>query len=315
MKIESKAIGFDKYGDVDVLEERQIQLDLNSTNNVLVKIERVGVNPVEAFIRSGNMSRPGQQPAGFQVLGGEVQGEIEKMYQPISGFKVGDKVIVKTGGGGDADYLTTNASTLFKIPENMPLDFAAGFSSAATTAYWGLHGGFYHVQEGDTLAIVGASGGVGSMLVQLAKPLNVKIIAVASEKNREFLLGLGADVFIDYKDAKQVSEYADSADFVLDASLFNAGEKVGIELTKEGGTYLGMTMLPQNVTKKINLAFLQRTPQTNEIAMPKLFDFYEEHGLDLPIGYVLPLTLEGVKEAHQRVSGDRNVSGKIILSK
>lgn len=314
MEVKSKAIGFSSYGSSDVFEEKEVVLPLNTTNNVLVKVERVGINPVDAFIRSGKMSG-GRPLNGFQVLGSEVQGEIVKLYTPVSGLSVGDKVLVRPGRGGYAEYVSTNAQNVFPIPETMSLDEAAAFSATAVTAYWGLHG-FYDIKEGQTIAVVGASGSVGSYLVQLAKPLNVKIIAVASGKNKDYLEQLGADVFIDYNDEQAIQKYAKTADFVMDASLFNAGEKVALTLVKENGTYLGMTTLPDpSIRPDVHLIFLGRTPEmTQEKALTAINDFIKEYGLDVKIAYRLPLSLDGVKEAHRLIEGTRQ-SGKIILSK
>lgn len=73
--MKATAIGFSQYGDIDVFETKEIDVHVNALNNMLVKVERIGLNPVDAFIRSGNMSG-GKPLTRFQVLSGEVQGEI-----------------------------------------------------------------------------------------------------------------------------------------------------------------------------------------------------------------------------------------------
>ncbi|WP_430612508.1 NADP-dependent oxidoreductase [Enterococcus sp. DIV0876] len=315
MDINAHAIGFDHYGSPDVFEERDRLLKLNSENNVLIKIERAGINPVDTMYRDGSMS--GGRPLRlFQVLGSEVSGIIEKLYRPVSGLSVGDQVIVKPGRGGYSDYLAVNDSAVHKIPDGMSLDEAAAFPSTAVTAYWGLNGGFFEMKEGETIAIVGASGSVGSYLVQLAKPLNVTIIAVASKKNEAFLKELGATIFIDYNDKEQVEKYARTADYVLDASLFNSGEKTALSLVKENGIYIGMTTLPDHIIRPdVTMKFLSRTPQMNDnAALSYLIDFYKKYGLNINIAYKLPFTVDGVKKAHQLIKEKRN-SGKIILSR
>ncbi|MGX7030401.1 NADP-dependent oxidoreductase [Vagococcus zengguangii] len=313
--IEAKAIGFDHYGGLDVLEERNILVEISSLHDVIVKIERAGVNPVDTMFRSGGMS--GGRPLDhFWIPGSEVQGEIVAMREPVAGLAIGDKVIGKPGRGGYAEYVALSHQNVFKIPEGMSLDEAAGFSGTASTAYWGLHGGFYNIQPGQTIAVVGASGSVGSYAVQLLKDFDVRIIAAASPKNRDYVLSLGADIFIDYTDQAQVNEYAGQADFVMDASLFNKGEKTALTLAKENATYMGMTTLPDpSLRPDVERVFLSRTAEmTNAIAMPALFNFYRKHGLTIKTGYVLPFTLDGVKEAHQMIEENRQ-PGKIILSR
>lgn len=263
--------------------------------------------------------RPSSERGGralnrFTVLGNELQGEIVELYEPLDGFAIGDKVIVRSSGGGYATHIAANNKNVFKIPEDMPLDFAGSFSATASTAYWGLHGGFYPLKDGDTIAIVGASGSVGSFLVQLAQEWDVKIIAVASKKNEARLKELGADIFVDYRDPEAIEQHGKTADFVLDASLFNAGEHAALILAKENATYVSMTTLPDNSYRPdVKRVFLSRTPaMTNDIVIPYLFDFYEKHGLADQIAYTLPFTVDGVKEAHRLLEGTRN-SGKIIF--
>jgi NADPH:quinone reductase len=311
--MKATAIGFSQYGDIDMFETKEIDVHVNALNNVLVKVERIGLKPVDAFIRSGNMSG-GKPLTRFQVLGGEVQGEIVAFDAPVSGLAVGDKVIVRPGQGGYATYVSTNAKNVFKIPADMSLDFAASFSATTSTAYWALHGHFYDIQPGDTVAVVGASGSVGSYIVQLAQSFDVNIIGVASGKNKDFILSLGADVFVDYNDEEAVAKYAKTADVVFDASLFNAGEDVALALAKEHATYIGMTTLPSEAKRPdVARVFLSRTKEmTNDVAMPALFDFYETNGLQDHIAYKLPFTLDGVKEAHTLLASSRK-SGKILL--
>ncbi|MGX6962323.1 NADP-dependent oxidoreductase [Vagococcus xieshaowenii] len=313
--IEGNAIGFDHYGSVEVLEERLVKVAMSDLHDVIIKIERAGINPVDTMFRSGAMS--GGRPLDhFWIPGSEVQGEVVAMKQPVEGLAIGDKVIGKPGRGGYAEYVALSHQNVFKIPEGMSLDEAAGFSGTASTAYWGLHGGFYDIQPNQTIAVIGASGSVGSYLVQLLKAFDVTIIAAASERNRAYVLGLGADIFIDYSDSEQVAKYAGQADFVIDASLFNRGEKTALTLAKQHATYMGMTTLPDpSLRPDVKRVFLSRTAEmTNSIAMPALFSFYQQYGLTIKNGYVLPFTLEGAKEAHQMIEENRQ-PGKIILSR
>lgn len=309
-----KHFAFNRFGDVDVFEEVLLPLELSNTRDVRVKVERVGINPVDIMIRSGNMTSA-DRPDDYIVLGSELQGEITELFNDTSAFKIGDKVLVKMTRGAYAEEVTVNHEHVYKIPEGMSLDFAAGFSSTAITAHWAVNGTFYDIKPGITVGVVGASGSVGSFVVQLLKDKGVTIVAVASAKNKETLLKLGATTFLDYSDSVEVQAHTDTLDYVIDASLFNSGEAVALELLKDGGTYLAMTRMPEvRGTKKVNAKFLKRdATMTADIALASLFEFYNNHGLELNISYRLPLTLEGVKEAHRLVTGNRN-SGKIILS-
>lgn len=315
MNVEAKVFGFEQFGDIDVLKEKDTIVQLSPKKDVLVRVERVGINPVDTVIRSGGMSDQAS-PDKFTVLGSELQGEIIDLYQPIDGLNIGDKVIVKSRSGAYAEAVSANHSNVYKIPENMPLDFAAGFSMTATTAYWALHGNFFTIKPKDTVAVVGASGAVGSFIVQLLKEFDVRILAIASEKNRDYLIDLGATSFIDYHDKTSVDEHSNEADIVIDASLFNSGQQVAMKVVKPHGTYLGLNSLPTlDESKPVTSKLLTRSKSmTTDIAMNALLHFYETFGLSLTIAYHLPLTLEGVKEAHELIASSRK-SGKILLSR
>lgn len=314
MKRNVKHFVFNKFGGPEVFEERFFDISLSPSRDVLVSVERIGINPVDTMIRSGEMSR-NSNPEGYVVLGSELQGEIIDLYDTSSPFKVGDKVIVKMSSGAYAEEVAVNHQHVYKIPDTMPLDFAAGFSSTAITAYWAINGPFYDIKPNHTIGVVGASGAVGSFIVQLLKDKAVKVVAVASQKNKERLLSLGAGLFIDYSDQKAIDDNRDTLDYVMDASLFNSGESVALDLLKDGGTYLAMTRMPNpKGNKRVVSKFLQRdATMTVQRAMNGLFDFYSNYGLSLPIPYILPLTLDGVKKAHELINGPRE-SGKIILS-
>lgn len=310
-----KHFAFNKFGDIDVFEEVLLPVELSNTRDVRVKVERVGINPVDSMMRSGSMSNT-SKPDGYLVLGSELQGEVTELFNDQTDFKIGDKVLVKMTTGAYAEEVTVNHTHVYKIPEGMPLDFASGFSSTAITAHWAVNGPFYSIKPGITVGVVGASGSVGSFVVQLLKDKDVEIVAVASSKNKESLLNLGATTFIDYADQSAVEAHKESVDYVIDASLFNSGEAVALDLLKDGGTYLAMTRMPEvKGSKKVVAKFLRRdATMTADKALESLFDFYNKHGLELKISYTLPLTLEGVKQAHNLITGTRN-SGKIILSK
>lgn len=163
-----KQYAFNKFGSEDVFEEIETKLSLSDTKDILVKVERVGINPVDTMHRSGVLSSD-KSPNSYIVLGSELQGEIIDMLNPIPGLSIGDKVIVKMTTGAYADKVAVNHSHVFKIPDGMPLDFAAGFSSTAITAYCAVNGPFYDFKSGDTVAVIGTSGAVGSFVIQLLK--------------------------------------------------------------------------------------------------------------------------------------------------
>lgn len=311
--VKSLALGFNQYGTIDVFEEQVIDVNLSEKTDVLIKVERVSVNPVDISIRKGAMAK-NKAPKNFRILGNEFQGEIVELKNPDTSFKLGDKVMAIVPSRADAEYVATSVERIFKVPETMPLDLAAAFPMVATTAYWTLDPYFYDFKPKDTLAIVGASGNVGSLILQLANRKDITIIAVGSKKNEDYLKHLGADIVLDYRNEEQVTHHSQSADYVINASLFNSGEVLALALLKQNGTYLGLNSLPNLATRPDVKAFFMEKAEhmTDKKAMADLTIFYNQDGFELKIGHVLPFSLDGIKEAHQLIETKKN-NGKVIL--
>lgn len=312
MKI-AKHYGLDTFGNIDVLKEFVLPIDFSNSNDVLVKIERIGVNPVDALIRSGSLSNT-PKPDSPVILGKELQGEIIGMNVSLPNLKLGDKVIALTQGGAYAEAIALNHTQIYKIPDSMPLDLAAGFSSAGITAYWAINGGFYDIKPSDTVALISPSGTLGSIILQLLKQKTNNIIAVSSQSKKDGVLALGAQTFIDYEDNQLLKEYQSKVDYIIDASLFQSGEHLGIVLAKENATYLSMGRFPDyNGPKTIHYKFFYRTPEMkSEIAIEALMNHYLNYGLSLEVGHKFPLSLQGVKDAHTLLNSTHK-SGKILL--
>lgn len=313
--VKSKVLGFDSYGSIEVLTETSLDITTTETSPILIKTEHISVNPVEVSIRKGLMSN-GTPPKNFRVLGNEIQGEIVEIASDSSSFSIGDKVMALLPARGDSEYVATFESRVFKLPHNMPLAIGAAFPMIATTAYWTLHPHFYSFKQGDTLGIVGASGNVGSLILQLAREKDITILALGSQKNQDYLKKLGANIFIDYKNSEQVSEFYQSCDYVINASLFNSGEELALSLVKERGTYLGLNSLPNLENRPdITAFFMEKTEDMIDAeALPHLLALYEKSPLALRIGHTLSFSLNGLKEAHRLIETNQS-SGKIILKR
>lgn len=309
----SKVFGFNQYGNVDVFQEKELDVTLTEKKTVLIRVERTSVNPFDIAARSGQFAK-NKPLETFKVLGNEVQGEVVELGEISSNLNVGDKVIALLPSGGDAEYVATAEKNVFKIPKGMCLDVAASFPMVSEAALWTLDPHFYELKDGDTLGIVGASGSVGSVILQLAREKNIKIIAVGSQKNAEYLKELGADSVVDYRNEKDILTHQNEADYVINASLFNQGEDVAIALVKDKGTILGLNSVPDVSSKPgVTGMVLNRTKDmTNQRAMPRLLAFYEKYGIQVKIGYQLPLSLDGVKQAHELFEGKKQ-TGKILL--
>ncbi len=193
-----KAVIFQKYGHPDVLEICEVEKPTPKDDQVLVKVCASSVNIAEWYAMTGlPLARIG---SGFfkpkdTRLGADFSGVVEAVGKDMTDFKPGDEVF---GGrsGAYAEYVTVKKAIAHK-PANVTFEEAASVPTAGITALQGLrdHG---KIQPGQKVLIHGASGGVGSFAIQVAKALGAEVTAVCSTRNAEHARSLGADHVIDY---------------------------------------------------------------------------------------------------------------------
>jgi NADPH:quinone reductase-like Zn-dependent oxidoreductase len=194
-----KAIVIDRYGSPEVLQEREVEKPSPQGDRVLVKVQASSVNPVDWKIRQGDL----QLLSGFRFplsLGCDFAGVVEAVGSEVSQFHIGDEVYSFTnpiGGGAYAEYVTVPAASLALKPHNMTFEEAAAVPVAGLTALQGLvdEG---QLRPGQKVLINGASGGVGTFAVQIAKAMSAEVTGVCSSRNVELVKSLGADRVIDY---------------------------------------------------------------------------------------------------------------------
>jgi NADPH:quinone reductase-like Zn-dependent oxidoreductase len=193
-----KAIVYRKNGPPDVLTYEEIEKPVPNDQEVLIKVHAAAVNPLDVHMLKGG-------PAIFRLLFGRAKlkrpgvdcaGVVEAVGPAVTQFKAGDAVF-GTCRGAFAEYALAPQSSLAPKPENVAFEDAAACPVAALTALQGLrkHG---KIQPGQNVLINGASGGVGTFAVQLAKIFGAHVAAVCSARNRDLVRSLGADRFIDY---------------------------------------------------------------------------------------------------------------------
>ena len=206
----------DGYGSPDKLVLREIERPKPGPGEVLVRVRASSVNPVDCYIRQGGMRM--MVRLGLPApLGIDFAGEIAEVGEGIGGFAEGDEVFgwkhVRASGTW-AEYTTVDAQWLGSKPPNLTMREAGVMGGTAVTALQGL------VNEGGLTAgmhvlVVGASGGVGTMAVQIAKALGARVTAVCGASTVEMVSRLGADRVIDYR-AEDVGRIEARFDIVLD---------------------------------------------------------------------------------------------------
>ena len=193
-----KAIVYRKNGPPDVLTCEEIEKPVPDDQEVLIKVHAAAVNPLDYHMMKGG-------PAIFRLLFGRAElkrpgvdcaGVVEAVGPAVTLFKAGDAVF-GTCRGAFAEYAIAPQSSLAPKPDNVPFEGAAACPVAALTALQGLrkHG---KIQPGQNVLINGASGGVGTFAIQLAKIFGAQVTAVCSVCNAVLVRSLGADHVIDY---------------------------------------------------------------------------------------------------------------------
>ncbi len=199
-----KAFVYEKYGPPQTLRIADVEKPAPDDNEVLVKVLAVSVNPADWHSMRGKplFSRAtlGLLRPKHKILGGDIAGQVEAVGAGITRFKLGDEVyanLLDHGYGGFAEYVSVPADVASLKPANLSFEEAAAVPMAAVTALQGLrhHG---ELQPTQKVLINGASGGVGTFAVQIAKSYGAEVIGVTSTRNIDVIRSLGADHAVDY---------------------------------------------------------------------------------------------------------------------
>jgi NADPH:quinone reductase-like Zn-dependent oxidoreductase len=220
-----KAVVRPQYGSADVLQFTDVAKPAPRDNEVLIKLCAASVNPLDLFHMSGapwNRRIPGLRTPKFPILGCDVAGQVEAVGKNVKQFQPGDKVFGVTGfaGGGFAEYVCAQEEKLALKPVNRSFEEAAAVPIAALTALQGLRDKG-HIQPGQKVQIDGASGGVGTFAVQIAKSFGAEVTAVSSTRNVDTARSLGADHVIDYT-KEDFRQGAQRYDLILGANAHHS---------------------------------------------------------------------------------------------
>jgi NADPH:quinone reductase-like Zn-dependent oxidoreductase len=215
-----KAITYTRYGSPDVLRLEEVEKPTPRANEVLVKICAASVNAYDwRYMRAdpflvrlvGGLFRP-RNPR----LGADIAGRVEAVGSEVSQFRPGDEIygdLAASGNGAFAEYIAVPEQALALKPANLSYEQAAAVPMAAVTALQALRDGG-KLRTGHKVLINGASGGVGTFAVQIAKAFGAEVTAVCSTRNVELVRSLGADHIIDYK-REDITRSAQRYDLIL----------------------------------------------------------------------------------------------------
>ena len=215
-----KAWAFDRYGSPDVLALREVPLpSFRDEDEILVRVHAASVNPTDRHaLKPPFLFRRGQGFLRPKVgrLGSDLSGRIEVVGKNVRDLHVGDEVF-GVGRGAFAEYAVADQTQVVLKPAGLTFEQAAAVPIAATTALQGLRDKA-QVRPGQRVLVNGASGGVGSYAVQIAKALGAEVHGVCSTRNVELVRSLGADRVFDYS-REDFAKSGQRYDVIFDTQL------------------------------------------------------------------------------------------------
>lgn len=200
-----KAIVYTQYGTPDVLQVKEVGKPVPEDDEVLVKVHAVAINAADAYLLKGTpflvrLMTGGLRKPKNTILGADIAGRVEAVGKNVKQFQPGDDVLGDTsphGFGGMAEYVCASENAFVLKPDNVSFETAAAVPMAAVTALQGLRDKG-KIQSGQKVLINGASGGVGTFAVQIAKSFGAEVTAVCSTGKIDMVRSIGADHAIDY---------------------------------------------------------------------------------------------------------------------
>ncbi len=303
-----RAVRFDHYGDVEVLQVLEVARPVPGAGEVLVRVKAAGINPGEAAIREGRMHErfPASFPSGE---GSDFAGVVEQPGPGAERFAPGDEVIGHTDRrASQADFVLAQEGDLVPRPPGVPWEVAGTLFVVGSTAYAAVRA--VAVKEGDNVAVSGAAGGVGSLAVQLARHAGAaKVIGLASEPNHAWLRDHGV-IPVDYGEG--------AAERLRQAS----GGRLDAFIDTFGGGYvelaLELDVSPERIDTIIDFEAAAKYGVKSEGSaagsdphvLAELAGLIDAGELEVPIARTYPL--ERVQDAYRELER-RHTRGKIVL--
>jgi NADPH:quinone reductase-like Zn-dependent oxidoreductase len=297
-----RAVLLRETGEPEVLRVEEVERPEPADGEVLIRVHAASINPIDWKYRRGLM--PTDLPA---VLGNDVSGTVE--LSRADGFSEGDDVFGIARSGGYAEFATAPAALIAKKPSGVSHEQAAAIPVGGLTAWQALfdRGG---LERGQSVLIAGAAGGVGHFAVQLAKHAGARVIGTGSARNREFVLGLGADEYVDYA-SEDVATLVTGVDVAFD-TVGGETTKTLVPTVREGGVIVVIAGAPpaaEAAARGVRAELLVMSPSSDQLA--KVAALVASGDVEVEIAGTFPLA--DVAQAHA-LSEAGHTRGKLILA-
>jgi NADPH:quinone reductase-like Zn-dependent oxidoreductase len=301
-----KAVRFDQYGGVDVLNVVDVPDPVPGPGQVLVRVKAAGINPGEAKIRSGLLHE--RWPAAFPSgQGSDLAGVVAALGPGVTSVAVGDEVIGYTDNrASQAEYALVDEEHLTPRPAAVPWEVAGSLHVAGATAHATVRA--VAARPGDVVVVSAAAGGVGSIAVQLARLAGATVIGLASESNHGWLAGRGV-VPVSYGDgvADGIRQAADHVDAFIDtfgAGYVDLALELGVEPARIDTIVNFGAVAAHGVKAEGNAA------GASAATLAELAGLVAAGRLEVPIAATFPLA--AVRDAYAELASG-HLLGKIVL--
>ena len=321
-----KAIRIQETGGPEVMHLEDIEKPTPKAGEVLIKVAAAGINYADLAQRQGAYLTRTNTP---MTMGFEFAGTVEELGSGVTSPQVGSRVVA-LAPGGYAEYTVAPANTVIPIPDNLDFNSAAAFPVQGVTAYQLLREST-RLQEGDSVLVHAAAGGVGTLAIQLAKLMGAKTVVgtASNSKKLELIRELGADAAINYTEADWAEQITKATggkgpDVILEMVGGDIAEK-SLQILAPFGRmvvygaasgqmvqFSGIQLMYKNqsVVGYWLTAWMSRPDKIAEAAQA-LMQYLATGKLRIIVGHTFPL--EQAAEAHRTIA-DRKTTGKVVLT-
>ncbi|AKD05072.1 NADP-dependent oxidoreductase [Pontibacter korlensis] len=309
-----RAAIYTEFGGPEKVRIKTVDIPEVGEGEVLVRIRAAGVNPVDYAVREGYLKD--NLPTEFPVIPGwDMAGEVVECGFSARRFSPGDEVYAYARRpvvqhGTFAEYVVIPESYLAARPTNISWEEAAGIPLVGLTAYQSMFDAG-KLQQGQTVLILGASGGVGSLGIQLAKATGTTVIGVASEKNHQFMRDLGADHTVDYK-GNHVGEAVkqqvpEGVDMIFDCA---SGETLqqSLQALKPSGKLVSILNHGTDLDTAIDFSYVFVEPNSRQLDHLRALAESGKLRVHVSQTYTLDETVEAMKQIQTS-----HTTGKIVI--
>jgi NADPH:quinone reductase-like Zn-dependent oxidoreductase len=235
-----RAIVYTKFGPPDVLQLKEVEKPVPKDNEILIKVRAASANAYDwRHLRADpfliRLMGAGLLKPKHKILGADIAGQVEAVGSNVKQFQPGDEVFGEGSYGGFAEYVCVDENRFVLKPAHLTFEEAAAVPMAALTALQGLRDKG-RIQTGQKVLINGASGGVGTFAVQIAKSFEAEVTGVCSTTKMDLVRSIGADHVIDYT-REDVTKNNQQYDLIFDVAAYRSSSKYK-HILSASGTYV-----------------------------------------------------------------------------